>query len=134
MDFCKVVGEIIQGRRRPPAPRPPLRKPKEKKMVHAEGKRGPRAETTKFGLCGHWFQITVADVVGQFPKAVEFHQSGKNQGGDIAGTVLDQMITTQQRQKCHSPVFTSHGKYSREGFDYVLIVRRFDSSRNTNEF
>jgi hypothetical protein len=26
------------------------------------------------------------------------------------------MITIRQRQKCHSPVFTSHGKYSGEGF------------------
>ena len=86
------------------------------------------------GLCGHWFQIAVADVVGEFPNAVEFHQPGKNRGGDVAGTVLDWMITIRQRRKCHSPVFTSHGKYSGEGFAYVLIVRRFDAYGNTNEF
>jgi hypothetical protein len=76
----------------------------------------------------------VADVVGQFPNAVEFHQPGKNRGGDVAGTVLDRKITTQQRQKRHNPVFTSHGKYSGEGFAYVPIVRRFDADCNTNEF
>jgi hypothetical protein len=74
----------------------------------------------KMLLCGPRFQIAVADVVGKFPDAVEFNQHGKNRCGDIAGTILGRMITTRQGQKCHSPVFTSHGKYSGEGFAYSL--------------